>query len=161
MDRRIEDITAGFKRLLKNVEMSFIARVKDNNGDTLNVEDLNGTKYLNVRKIATEKQVGIIITPPLESYVIVSRIAGSNDLFVSMLSEIEKLEYKDTQGFEVIIKDGKMSVKNSSYGIKQAFDELIDVIGRLTVTTGVGPSGIPINKAEFEAIKQKLNNLLS
>jgi hypothetical protein len=161
MNRKIDDIVEGLKRHLNNAATSFIACVKTDNGDTLDVEDLNGTKYLKVRKIATEKKTGIIITPPAESYVIVSRIAGSNDLFVSMFSEIDKVEYKDTKGVECIIENGKISIKNNSYGIKQAFDELIDAIGKLTVTTATGPSGIPINKAEFDAVKQKISNLLN
>jgi hypothetical protein len=116
-----------------------------------------------LRSVINNNNEQILITPKAGSYVLVVDLSGGNyrDLAVIGFSEVEKLEYKDTQGFEVIIKDGKMSVKNSSYGIKQAIDELIDAIGKLTVTTGVGPSGIPINKAEFEAIKQKLNNLLS
>lgn len=45
-------------------------------------------------------------------------------------------------------------------GLKKTLEELIDAITKLTVTTGVGPSGVPINVADFIKIKQGLNDYL-
>ena len=45
-------------------------------------------------------------------------------------------------------------------GLKKTLEELIDAITKLTVTTGVGPSGVPINVADFIKIKQGLNDFL-
>lgn len=45
-------------------------------------------------------------------------------------------------------------------GLKKTLEELIDAITKLTVTTGVGPSGVPINAADFIKIKQGLNDYL-
>ncbi len=92
MDSRIEEIIEGLQRLLKNPGSSFIASVMKDNGDTVDVKDLNEVEYLQVRKIATEKAKGLILTPVTDSYVIVSRIANSDDLFVSVFSEVEKVE---------------------------------------------------------------------
>ena len=45
-------------------------------------------------------------------------------------------------------------------GLKKTLEELIDAITKLTVTTGVGPSGVPINVADFIKIKRGLNDYL-
>ena len=45
-------------------------------------------------------------------------------------------------------------------GLKKTLEELIDAITNLTVTTGVGASGVPINAADFIKIKQGLNDYL-
>ena len=45
-------------------------------------------------------------------------------------------------------------------GLKKTLEELIDAITKLTVTTGVGPSGVPVNVADFIKIKQGLNDYL-
>jgi hypothetical protein len=39
--------------------------------------------------------------------------------------------------------------------------DLSDALARLTVTTGTGPSGVPINVAEFSALKARLDQILS
>ena len=58
-----------------------------------------------------------------------------------------------------IEKDG-INIQVGVVSLKKVFDELITAIGNLTVPTGVGPSGIPINKPEFEALKTKIGTLL-
>ena len=45
-------------------------------------------------------------------------------------------------------------------GLKKTLEELIDAITKLTVTTGVGPSGVPVNVADFIKIKQGLNDFV-
>lgn len=45
-------------------------------------------------------------------------------------------------------------------GLKKTLEELIDAITKLTVTTGVGPSGVPVNVADFIKIKRGLNDYL-
>ena len=45
--------------------------------------------------------------------------------------------------------------------LKGIIEELIDAIAALTVPTGVGPSGPPVNSAQFTGIKSRLNNILS
>lgn len=161
MDKRIEQIVEGLERLLNgNLSNAFLATVITDKADTVDVEDLNGTKFLDVRKIATQGRKGFIPALPKGSFVIVSRISGSDDLFVSMFSEIEGIEYSDKSGLECVIMQGKLSFKNRNYSLKKAFDDLFSAIAKLTVTTGVGPSGTPINITEFQAIQQNLNNLL-
>lgn len=45
--------------------------------------------------------------------------------------------------------------------LKRMLDELMDALAALTVGTGTGPSTIPINVAQFQAIKARLSEILS
>jgi hypothetical protein len=149
-----ERIIAGIKALGKGKEKTFVATVEKNypDKDVIDVRDLSGTLYPDVRKrAAVGSDKGIIITPAVNSSVIVSRINESDELFVEMFSEVDKVS---------VFTLGKVSVKNQTYSLADAFKDLISAIGKLTVTTGVGPSGTPINIAEFQVIQQKLNNFL-
>ena len=60
--------------------------------------------------------------------------------------------YLDTAGFKII---------NGASGLKKTLSDLIDAINLLTVPTGTGPSGTPINSATFTNIKTDLNNYLT
>ena len=127
---------------------------------TIDVKPVDGTaEVFNVPLQADTQHGGLVAFPSVGSKVLVV-FTSKNTAVMCNVGEIDGLTYKDTKGVEWEIKDGKVTLKNSSYSIRQAFDDLIAAIGRLTVTTGVGPSGIPINKAEFDAVKQKLNDLL-
>lgn len=84
-----------------------------------------------------------------------------------------KVTIKD--GFEAIISDSKTSFKKDNLtfemdtlfkidvggkSLKTKLEELIDEIGKITVTTPVGPSGPPINLAKLMTIKANLTELL-
>jgi len=55
---------------------------------------------------------------------------------------------------------GGLTFSRNSSGLKKTLDELLTAIKALTVTTGVGPSGPPINLAQFEKIQQDLKNYM-
>nr|DAN20590.1 MAG TPA: hypothetical protein [Caudoviricetes sp.] len=60
------------------------------------------------------------------------------------------------------LKAGKagLVLKRDSSGLKKTLDDLLAALMKLTVTTGVGPSGPPINIADFQKVQQDLNNYL-
>jgi hypothetical protein len=122
----------------------------------------SGVEYKNIKLNANinSKDKGIYVHPPKDSYVLVTMIDKVQG-FISMCSDIDKVKITDVKGFECSIEEGKISVKNEQYSLRQAFDDIIDAIGKLTVTTAVGPSGTPINIAEFTMVQQKLNNFLN
>ena len=111
-DKRIKDIENGLKQLLKTAESSFLATVVTDRADNVDVEDMNGTKYPEVRKIATAGQQGIIFKLKEKSFVIVSRLSGSDELYISMMSEIEGISIKAGQT-TIEIKDNEEIVFNS------------------------------------------------
>jgi len=135
--------------------------VKSVSGATCNVQRIIDDKPMeDVRLNATVKLGdGVVITPVVGSVVLITNIDGGK-YFVSQFSGIERVVFSDVSGFECVIENGTISVKNKGYSLRRAFDDIISAIGKLTVTTGVGPSGTPINIAEFQSVGQKLNNFL-
>lgn len=127
---------------------------------TIDVSPVDGTaEIFGVPLQADSEGGGLVFFPKVGSKVVVAFTSKHTAVAVGF-GEVDGIAYQDTQGVEWRIKDGKLSVKNGDYGLKQALDELIDAIGQLTVTTGVGPSGIPVNKAAFEGIKNNLAKFL-
>ena len=60
----------------------------------------------------------------------------------------------------VKITTGGLTLAKGSSGLKKTLDDLLTAIQNLTVTTGVGPSGPPINMADFVKVQQDLSNYL-
>lgn len=56
--------------------------------------------------------------------------------------------------------DDKILVKNEKESLKKLVNDLFDAILQLTVTTPVGPSGVPINSPVFTQLKTRFDNLL-
>lgn len=150
------------QRLREASRTSFLATVKTVNADdcVCVVETEDGISYDEVLlRAVTGVDKGILIVPTVGSHVMVSRIGGSNELYVSMFSEIDNVG--------ILIKDAEYTITDKGYrmnvgssGLKKSLTDLIDAITKMTVTTGVGPSGTPINAADFIKIKQDLNNFL-
>jgi hypothetical protein len=103
------------------------------------------------------------------------RIANSEQLYVALFSEVDKVlltsgsleltidpDKVELKKGEAILKqtEAGFTMTRSGEGLKKLLEDLITAITQLTVTTGVGPSGAPINAAAFNAIKNRLGNLL-
>lgn len=150
------------RRLQEASNTSFLAKVKKVNADdcVCVVETDAGISYDEVLlRAVTGVDKGILVIPKVDSQVMVSRIGGSNELYVSMFSEIDHviIAIKDAE-YTMNDKGYKMNVGTS--GLKKSLTDLINAITKMTVTTGVGPSGTPINAADFTKIKEDLNNYL-
>jgi|BioPla2DNA2_1021312.scaffolds.fasta_scaffold10529_8 ribosome-associated translation inhibitor RaiA len=129
---------------------------------------LSGVEYPNVKLSANIMQdKGVYVTPAVGSYVLVTLVDKLNG-FISMYSDVDTINAKiDTSvnfrvndKYIIKIEDGILTIENDSYSLRKAFDDFIAAIEKMTVTTGVGPSGTPVNIAEFKAIAQKLDNFL-
>lgn len=119
---------------------------------------------------------GFCFIPKTGSHVLVARIGGSNELFVVMFTEVERAVLTIGENVTVtadaencLLQVGESVVKatekgltfvKGGAGLKKTLEELIDAITKLTVPTGVGPSGTPINVTDFIKIKQGLNDYL-
>lgn len=53
---------------------------------------------------------------------------------------------------------GGVTITRGGSGLKKTLESLIDAILALTVPTAVGPSGTPINAAQFQQVKQDIPN---
>lgn len=55
---------------------------------------------------------------------------------------------------------GGLTLTRAGSGLKKTLNDLLTAIQKLTVTTGVGPSGPPINMADFIKVQTDLSNYL-
>jgi hypothetical protein len=95
MSQYEQDILKGIRALGKQDDSSFIAVVENNypDKDYVDVKDLAGTRYPDVRKRAAIESGtdGIIITPVTGSTVIVTRIGKGDEFFISMFSAVDRV----------------------------------------------------------------------
>lgn len=86
---------------------------------------------------------GFLVYPAKDSYVMVSSIYNEpENLYVSMFSEIDAVSISHTESLAKLI------------------DDLITAIIKLTVPTPAGPSGTPVNIAEFKEIANRFKKLI-
>ena len=55
---------------------------------------------------------------------------------------------------------GGLTLTKGSSGLKKTLNDLLAAIQKLTVTTSLGPSGPPINMADFIKVQKELSNYL-
>jgi len=103
MDKVDQQILEALKEHSDPGRSSFAAIVKENypGKDYIDVEDLAGTPYPEVRKrSAIDDKKGILITPVKDSTVIITKLSGadSSSFFVSAWSEVEsvKIQIEDS-----------------------------------------------------------------
>jgi hypothetical protein len=124
---------------------SIIAKVTnvDASDYTCDVEPIDtGIELLGVKLhsgIGSAKS--IVIIPKVGSHVVCTFI-NKSQAYVSLCDEADKVE-----------------VKSSTESLNDVLKDLITAIEQMTVTTGVGPSGVPINLTQFTAIKNRLTKL--
>ena len=85
---------------------------------------------------------GFVAFPKVGSNVVVTFI-NDNAAYVALCGEVDSY----------IMETGAESLKS-------IISDLIDAINAITVPTAMGPSGLPINAPQFEAIKTRLDQLL-
>jgi len=113
-----------------------------------------------IRSVMDSKDTGMMLIPKKDSYVLVALIDNKPESsFICGYSEIDEVYVKIPQSEMRIDKEGFL-MKRSSNNLGGLIGELIDAITQITVTTGTGPSGTPINAPSFEAVKQKFSQLL-
>lgn len=98
---------------------------------------------VSLRAVDDGQANGFILYPAIGSAVLVSKIEGQDNYYLEMVSEIETVRIENKTG----------------ESIKKLLDDLIDAITQITVPTGVGPSGTPINALNFTEIKTRINQL--
>lgn len=146
----IDQARESLKKFLPNTENGILAIVESvNKTDCICAVKLVSNSDLifedvRLRAITDGENTGLIIFPKVGSYVILGSIDNSeNSYYIAICSEIDtfKLE-NDTESLATILSD------------------LLTAIKAITVPTNVGPSGIPINIADFTAIGTRLDSIL-
>ena len=172
MDRINQQILDGLRQIMGPGRLSFPATVKENypDKDYVDVEDMAGTLYPEVRKrAAIDGKKGILITPVKDSTIVVSKLSGgdSNSFVIILFSEIESIKITiedhilllDKDGLSVDLSSGKLEIKNSQENLKTLVNDLLNEVMKITVTTGTGPSGTPINIPQLQQISQRIPKL--
>lgn len=78
---------------------------------------------------------------------------------LSVLIDGESVTMKADQA-TIKASTGGLTLTKGGSGLKKTLNDLLKAIQKLTVTTGVGPSGPPINIADFIKVQQDLPNYL-
>lgn len=78
---------------------------------------------------------------------------------LSVTADAESITMKADQAVIKTTTKGLTLTKGAA-GLKKTLDDLLTAIQQLTVTTGVGPSGPPINIADFKKVQQELKDYL-
>ena len=179
MSKGTEEIRRMFDRRLQTAaETVFYGEVSavDESARTCTVvmEDIPYENVL-LYTVKNAELKGLVVVPKTGSWVLVQRLANDR-YFVAMFSEVAKVLLTIGENTEVEVSEecvriqaGESTVKatekgltfvKGGAGLKKTLETLIDAITKLTVPTGVGPSGVPINAADFVKIKQGLNDYL-
>ena len=123
----------------------------------------------------TESTLGVIPIPTDGSLVWVAALDGASKYGVVRCSSVLKVlvaigdvtgEVSDGKVYwkqgagELTMQGGKISVKNGSTDLKTVLNNILSHVQAITVPTGVGPSGVPINAADFVSDNSLVNGLL-
>ena len=149
-------------RLRESSDTSFYGTIQsvDESKRTCTVQ-IGGIDYEDVLLYSVENSdlKGFVLIPAANSTVIVSRVAGSDRFFVDLFSVIDKVLFTlDKTTFKAT--QSGFTVTRSGSGLKKTLNDLLTALQQLTVPTGVGPSGVPINAASFQQIQQDLSNYM-
>jgi len=113
-------------------------------------------------------QSGIVNIPKKDSKVLCGIVENNKaNVFILEIEKIDKTIIRTESDYTFEIKGDllltsskKIEISNTVTDLKTIITDLLTAIKAITVPTGVGPSGVPINIAQFIAVEQKLNQLM-
>jgi len=145
-----------------NRNVFYTAEVLSVGSETCDVE-IGGTVYTGVHLSAVSdgNANNLVVTPAVGSVVLICDKSGGDMVWMNVVSfsEIAALRFR-ADGFECVVEGGKVSIWKGIYSLADVLSELLEAIKAITVTTGVGPSGTPVNFAKFDEVQKKLNNFI-
>jgi hypothetical protein len=116
---------------------------------------------LNVSLNAFDAQLDTFVTivPKAGSLVVAGKLSkNAQQAVVLRCSEVDRLILK-IGTTELIVDAGGWDIKRGNESVKKILHDMLLKINQITVTTSAGPSGTPINAADFTAIDNRLNDL--
>ena len=139
----MNDAKSDIRRMLQELvgqkqPATIICKVKSVDGSTCEVEPIDGAMLKNVMLNANVGNFkGLRITPKTDSYVLVTMLSET-DSFVSMYSDIDKIEFDGADGVKVEIKDDRISLKNDKTYFKDEIISLLDTLMQAQIATPAG-----------------------
>ncbi|HSW64985.1 MAG TPA: hypothetical protein VLH56_16985 [Dissulfurispiraceae bacterium] len=123
------------------------------------------TRYEVRLRAVVSDQSGFVAIPKAGSMVLIALIDNlPQSSFVVAAGELEKLQVSIQDSYLEITAQGMVMRRGSgaqAESLKKLLADTYAAIQALTVTTPAGPSGAPINIAEFANLNTRLNNLLT
>lgn len=164
LKRKIEE------RLNEWKDFSFIGEVISVNEteNSCNVERSEGVVYYNVRlnSIINEDEKGIVFIPKKGSKVLVERLGGSNELYVSLYSSLTKIKSNIGEFSLSITEDGidleskKITINGGDNGGLIKIEELTDKINALVDTFNNHTHMLDTGTVNVEGSPSKQSNLV-
>lgn len=150
-------------RMPKGVMPVKVTAVNEADG-TCDGEDVEGNEIFDIRMRASidGEENGIMMIPAVDSWVLVGNLDNSPNAWAAiMYSELQKYSVRISP-MEWRMDDEGLLLKKNADTLAAVMADLIDQIKLLTVTcaTPGAPSTVPLNVAAFEAIKNRINQLL-
>jgi len=100
------------------------------------------------------------IIPKVGSYVLVAPIMSDNSIQVIVAySVVDKLSLQINNTKFIVDADGFYLARQGD-NLRGVLCDLVDAINSITVPTGTGPSGTPINATTFQSIKTRIQKIL-
>lgn len=134
-----EQIRESIRKLGKGRQKTFVGIVDNNypDKDYIDVKDLSGTLYTEVRKRAAicDPKKGILITPVSGSSVIISSIDESDEMFIEMYSEVESIQFDGGEN------EGLVKVKELTTRLNTIEKDINDLKTKLSAWVPVASDG--------------------
>lgn len=143
-------------------ETFFPGIVKAVAGDTCTIQAADGTELYDVRlQAVTELANGLLLTPEVDSVVLLMQVGDQMDYAVVMTSKLQQYELKVGQLQLKHSADG-WELKKGANSLGSVLRELITAIQQITcnVTQVGAPTGPPLNAAAFTTITNKLEGFI-
>lgn len=123
--------------------------------------DVGGQVFEHVSlKSIIKNDTGMVLYPKINSVVYANFMPDSQRLIVVAFDELESFHVK-IEDMEVSGNRDGVVLRRGNESLKSILAATYDAILSMTVTTGVGPSGTPVNFQQFQQLKDRLNNLLT
>lgn len=125
--------------------------------------DIEGrpTRYEVRLRAVVSDDTGLVAVPKEGSMVLVAMVDNMpQSSFVVATGELEKLQATIGESYMELTAQG-MIMKRGGESLKKLLSDTYAAIQAMTVTTPAGPSGPPINIADFINLQSRLNNILT
>ena len=160
VEKQLQD---AFERMRGVGEKVFSAKVvsvdKDAGTCVVNDGDLELTD-VRLSAAITSRESWCYLFPTTNSTVLVSTLGGAlENLVVIAVSDVEEVFIKHDSTAVIANADG-VHVERDGEDLSELIGLLIDEINKITVPTGTGPSGTPVNAAAFGQLKQKFAKVI-
>ena len=128
---------------------------------TVDGMDQDSVDHFDIRIQASEGvQEGAFVIPAEGSWILASNIGKDETTYFAVATSLVKGAIVKIGDLEVEVNVNGIAISKGFSDLKTTMDDLIAAIKAITVPTSQGPSGTPINFAQFDQVKAKLNQLL-